>query len=108
MTGRTPGRPPEGVSAAVLLDGLGVFEAAARGYGGDSAVRPVRRVLRGMSDDQVRNAAAVLAVEGVWNLPAMPPRQRTGLLSADEVLARQVQVREWVRRMRLEAQWLLS
>lgn len=72
------------------------------------AVRPVRRVLRSMDDDQVRAAACVLAVEGVWGLPPMPARQRSGLLSDVEIEARREQVAAWVARRQLEATWLLG
>lgn len=102
------GRPPVGVSAAILLDGLRVFEAAARAVSADTAVRPVRRAVRGLSDDQLRAAAVVLAVEGVWGLPPLPPRVRVGPLTADEVSDRQAQIRDWASVKRLEALWLLS
>lgn len=95
-------------SARIVLSGMWVFEAAARGYSRDTAVVPVRRVLDRMGDQAARDAAFVLAVESVWGLPPAPVRDRVGLWSGDEVLARQVQVRDWVRLQRLEAQWWLS
>lgn len=108
MTGQVPGRPPVGVSAAILLDGLGAFQAACTALAPEMAVRPVRRYLRRLDDDQVRAAAVVLAVEGVWGLPPLPARDRVGPLSDVERDARIRQVQAWCGRRRLEAQWLLG
>lgn len=103
-----PEPPPVGVSARIFLDGLGAFEAAARGYSPATAIRPVRRYLRGLDDDQVRAAAVVLAVEGVWSLPGWPVRDGSDPMTDVELTVRQQQVRDWVDRRRLEATWMLG
>lgn len=91
-------------SAVVVLQALDAFEAAAQGVNRDSAIQPVRAVVDRLSVEDVRLVAVALAAEAVWVLPPAVVRPRTAV----EIRARQAQVREWVRRYRLEATWVAS
>lgn len=104
-----PDRERVVASARVVFDAMDALEAAINAYSWQLAVPKARAVVDGIEDlEQLRRVAAALAVMAVWQVPPAPARIRRGPLMADEIRARNLQIRSWVRAQRLEATWDLS
>lgn len=107
--GRGPDRERVAASARVVLDAMDALEAAVNAYSWQLAVPEARTVVDGIEDqEQLRRVAAALAVMAVWQVPPAPARIRRGPLSAEEIRARNLQIRSWISAQRLEALWEVS
>jgi hypothetical protein len=91
-------------SARRALAALDVLEPVASVANPQLAWTAAQDAVAVLDEAQVRDAAAVLAVMAVWELPSSTGMPR----SAEQVRDRAELIRRWIRRRRLEAWWSAS